>query len=107
MDTRAQSLSNEGEVDFLSRGVDDEPQRAVGAGWPRDHKVIDDSAGLVEQLGVTLTARGEVQQVCGTEGFKKARDRRVVSAFDQRLAHVRNIEKPGGVPGVEVLGEDP
>ena len=31
----------------------------------------------------------------------------MVRALDQRLAHMRNIEQPGELAGVEVLGENP
>ena len=71
-----------------------------------DHQVVDDPAVVVEQLGIALAARGETEQVGGTQRLEKARDRRVVGALDQRLAHMRNVEQPGGLAGVEVLGED-
>ena len=42
----------------------------------------------------------------GTERLQSARDGRVVGAVEQRLAHVRDVEQPGGGARVQVLGED-
>ena len=79
----------------------------VCAGRAGDHEVVDDSAIFVEKLGIALAAWSEVEKIRGAERFKKARDGRVAGALDQRLTHVRNVEQPSRLAGVEVLGEDP
>ena len=100
-------LANEGEVGLFSRGVDDEPQRTLCAGRAGDHKVIDDPAIFVEQLGIALTTGREIEKICRAERFEKARNGCVVAALDQRLTHMRNVEQPSSLTSVEVLGEDP
>ncbi len=103
---RGQGRANKREVDGLSRGVDDEPQRAVRAGRAGHHQVVDDAAVVVEQLGIALAAGSETEDVGGAERFEKGRDGCMIGALDQRLAHVRDVEQPSRFAGVEVLGED-
>src|ERR1700722_3632653 len=100
-------LANEGEVGLFSRGVYYEPQRAPCARRAGDHKVVDDPAIFVEQLGVALTTLSEVEKICRAERFEKARNGCVVAALDQRLTHMRDVEQASSLTSVEVLGEDP
>ena len=100
-------MADQGEVDLFSRGVDNEPQQAVRPRRPGDHKVIDDSAIFVEQLGIALAAWSEVEKIRGAQRLKKRSNSRVVGAFDQRLTHMRNVEQPSRLAGVKMLGEDP
>ena len=101
-----QALANEGEVDSLARRVDDEPQDAVGAGKASHHQVVDDSAAFVQELSVALSARREVDNVCGNERFEKGGEARVVRALEQRLAHMRDIEQAGSPASMQMLGKD-
>ena len=102
---RGQLLAQEGEVDFLARGVDHEPQCSFRAERAGDHEVVDDSAAFVEQLGVALTAWRKVEKVRGTQRFEKGSDDGMVSALDQGLTHVRDVKQPRSLAGLEVLGE--
>ncbi len=43
----------------------------------------------------------------GHSDFKKACNGRVATALDQRLTHMRNVERTSGFASVEVLGEHP
>ena len=105
-DASGQSLAHEREVDRLSRRVDDEAQSAVRAGRARHHKVVDDPALVVEQLRIALAPGREAPKVGGAEMLEKGRDGAMIGALEQRLAHMGNVEQPGGFAGVEVLGED-
>ena len=80
------------------------PSAPGGAG---DHKVVDDPAIFVEQLGIALTTGSEVEKIGRAERFEKARNGCVVAALDQRLTHMRNVEQASSLASMEVLGEDP
>ena len=100
-------MANQGEVDLFSRGVENEPQRTLCTGRTSNHKVIDDFAVLVEQLGITLAAWLEIEKVGGAQRFEEARNGCVVAALNQRLTHMRNVEQPSSFASMEVLGKDP
>ena len=95
-------------VDVLARGVDDEHQATVaaGAGGPRHHQVVDDAAGIGEELAVALAAGGEIDDVGGNEGLERGGRRRVVGADEHRLAHVRDVEQAGLRARRQMLLED-
>ena len=101
-----QPLADEGKVDGLARRVDDEPQNAVGFRRPRHHQVVDDAAAFVQELGVALPARPEVEDVRGNERLEESGDACVVRPFKQRLAHVRHVKQTGCLAGVQMLSED-
>ena len=105
-DARGHAPANKREVDGLSRGVDDEPQRAVRAWRARDHQVVDNSALVVEQLGIALAAGSEIEEIGRAKRFEKGGDSCMIGALDQRLAHVRDVEEPSKFAGVKVLGQD-
>ena len=50
---------------------------------------------LVGELGVALAAGREIDDVARHQRFERARDRLVVGADQERLAHVRDIEQAG------------
>ncbi len=102
-----QTLANEGEIDGLARRVDDEPQDAVSAGGARHHQVVDDAARLVQKLGIALTAGREIDDVGGNERLEESGEARVTGALDQRLAHMRHVEQPRRLAGMEMLRHHP
>ena len=95
-------------VGFLGGGVHDEEEHAVFGRVRRagHHEVVEDAAFLVGELGVTLAAGGEVDDVRRHQCFECARDRLVIGANQERLSHVRDIEQPGLGAHMIVLGND-
>ena len=95
-------------VGFLGGGVHDEEEDAVfgGVRRARHHQIVEDAAFLVGELGVTLAAGGEIDDVGRHQRFERACDRLVIGADQKRLPHVRDIEQPGVGPHMIVLGND-
>ena len=106
-EARPADAGEERVVDGFSGGVDHQPERAVRGGSARHHEIVDDAALVVEELRVALPARSQTEDVGCAEGLEERRHGPVVRPFDRRLAHVRDIEKPCGLAGVQMLAEDP
>ena len=103
-----QALGDVGVVHLLARGVDDHEQPAVFLvrGRARHHQVVDDAAGIVEQLGVALLARLQVQDIGRHQGFESGGGGGVIGSDQEGLPHVRDVEQAGSGAGVQVLFED-
>ena len=95
-------------VRLLGRRVDDQKQHAVlvRIDRARHHQVVDDAAVFAGELGVALAAGREADDIAGHERFERARDRLVVGADEERLAHVRDVEQAGSAAHMIVLGDD-
>ena len=95
-------------VRLLRRRVDDQEQHAVlgRIGRARHHQVVEDAAVVVEQLRVALAAGREADDVARHQRLERARDRLVVGADEERLAHVRDVEQAGRAAHMIVLGDD-
>ena len=66
-------LGDVGVVHLLARGIDDQEQPPVVllGSRARHHQVVDDAARIVQQLGVALLARLQVQDVGRHQGFER------------------------------------
>ncbi|GMA77216.1 hypothetical protein GCM10025880_36330 [Methylorubrum aminovorans] len=78
-------------------------------GQARDHQVVEDAAGLVRQEAVALAPDAEPEDIDRNQCFEGAgRLRDIAGAGRQRdLAHMRDVEEPGGRPRMQVLLEQP
>ena len=95
MHAGGQARGDVGVVHLLARGVDDQEQPAVVllGGRARHHQVVDDAAGIVQQLGVALLARLQVQDVGRHQGFQRGGGGRVAGPDQEGLPHVRDVEQ--------------
>ena len=81
-------------------------ERPVPSGGARDHQVVDDAAFGVHKLRIADAARLEAQDIGRRQRLKGRRGRFEIRARKLRLAHMRNVEKPGGGAHMIVLFDD-
>jgi hypothetical protein len=94
-----------GVVHLFARGIDDQEQPPVVffVDRARHHQVVDDAARIVQQLGVALLARLQVQDVGRHQGFERGGGCGVVGPDQEGLPHVRDVEQARLSTRVQVL----
>ena len=93
-----------GEVRILAGRVHDEEQGGCTFLLdPRDHKIVPDTTGFVEQQRVAHAADIESRDIAGYEPFETRC--RVVTA-QYRLPHMGYVEQPRPAPRRSVFGDD-
>ncbi|MNV78274.1 hypothetical protein D3C71_1717560 [compost metagenome] len=90
----------EGQVLVLAGGVDHQEQRVVAQ--VGDHQVVEDAALLIGEHGIALHAHRQVDDVHRHQAFQGLG--RIAAAQDD-LAHVRHVEQPRLLTGVQVFLE--
>ena len=103
-----QARGDVGVVHLLARGVDDQEQPPVvllGC-RARHHQVVDDAAGIVEQLGIALLAGLQVGDIGRHQGLQRRGGGRVAGPDQEGLAHVRDVEQSCRGACVQVFLED-
>jgi hypothetical protein len=76
--------------------------RSRGRREPRDHKVVQHAARLVQQLRVARAVLRQAQKIGRHEPFERLRCAR---ARQNRLAHVRHVEQARAFARPSVFGE--
>ncbi|MET3917124.1 hypothetical protein ABID97_003906 [Variovorax sp. OAS795] len=99
---RADLLLDVRQVGHLAGTVDDHEERAVS--FVEEHQVVEDAALVVQQQAVALLAGCKVDHVDRHQGLEGGRG---VGPDQAQLAHVRDVEQPGRVARVLVLGHEP
>ena len=89
-----------GDVHALAGRVDDQMEPVAG---PRHHQVVDDAAVVVGELGVAHGPGREARDIPRHEAFESSG---AAAAGEAQLAHVRDIEEPGGGACLRVLRDD-
>ena len=89
-----------GDVLVLAGRVYHENQPVVAAG---DKQVVEDAAVFVGELGVTHGPGGEASDIARHEALQRLGG---TVAGKPQLAHVRDVEEPGGGARVRVLRHD-
>ena len=93
------------EIDVLARGVHDKREASAIAG-ARHHQIVDHAALGVHELGVADAPRLEAQDIGRRQRLDGRRRRLEIRAREPRLAHMRNVEQPGGDAHMIVLFDD-
>ena len=91
------------EVLALGGGVDDEEQAFVASRQPRRHQIVENAAGVVQQLSVARALGREFHEIGWSQRLQRPRG---AGAGENGLAHVRNIEQPGLFAGVKMFRDD-
>jgi hypothetical protein len=96
----------QGHILHLAGGIDDEEQLLPGSIFAltrNHHQVVEHAALLIGEQGVALLALGQPLDVHGHQGFER---RSGAIAAQRHLPHVRNVEQPRALPGMQVLGQN-
>ena len=92
-------------IDLLARGVHN--QREAGAiAAARNHQIVDHAALGVQKLGVADAPRLQAEDIGRRQRLDGRRRGFEIRPAEPRLAHMRNVEKPGGAAHMIVLFDD-
>ena len=71
---------------------------------PRDHQIVEHTAGFVQEHGIAHPPLGNAGDVCRCECLEHGIG---IVTRQPDLGHVRHVEQPGGVAGGQMFGLDP
>ncbi len=89
------------QVGLLGGAVDDEVKRTARLG---DHQVVEDSPIIGQEQRIAHGMGFEAQKIARAKGFEPGGR---ALPFQQKLSHVRNIEKAGVSAGPQMLRHHP
>ena len=95
-----QPRAHMGDVAMLGRAVDDHVEIVDPA---RDHQIVDDPAGRVEQQRIAHAVDAEALDVAGQQRLQRARH---IVARQGKLPHMADVEQAGMVARPLMFGED-
>ena len=86
----------------LAGGIDDQKQVVAEV---RDHEIVEDAAGLVGELSVTLPSRREAQDVLRDQPLQRARGVLDLAGLrpQRHLAHMGDVEQAGACAGMQMF----
>jgi hypothetical protein len=88
---------------LLLTGIHNQKQMFAAA---RNHQVIKDATGGIGELGVAHPPRLEPGEIAGHQALERRCSSIEIVGLDTDLPHMGNIEQPGMLTGVLMLGDD-